>query len=456
MRKVSILFLVTIIISYCSGQETITIIDAEQIASIDSIMNINFPPDEPGAAIIITEEGKEIYKKGFGMANLESGIQMTPEMIFRLGSLTKPFTAVSILLLEEEGKLSVEDDITRFLHDYPTHGAKITIENLLTHTSGIPDFTRFPNARKIEQTQLTTGEILELFKDKPLDFEPGEKFLYSNSGYDVLGAIIESVSGMSYEQFVENNIFQKLEMHHSFYDHPEEEVENKIPGYDKNSNGYKLAPYAAMCAPFSAGGLRSTVGDLAIFNKALHDGKLIPEQELSKVFSPFKLNTGELSYYGYGWYLKPFLGHTAYSHSGNIYGFVTGTLFFPESDIFIAMLSNNTSSLLALSSWKISAILLEEDIETNAKVPVREPEDYTGTYQYNNKQYVVSDGIDGLSLKPAFGEGRLLQIKNDVFYIDGTIVTNTFNRDSTGKVESFTAKNLYFGDELYSARRLIE
>lgn len=381
---------------------------------------------------------------------------MTSNMIFRLGSLTKQFTAVCILLLEEQGKLSVKDDILKYLPDYPTHGVNITIEHLLTHTSGIPCFTKSLNILEIEQTKLTTREILALFQDKPLDFEPGERYSYSNSGYNVLGAIIESVSGITYEQFVEENIFQKLKMMHSFYDHPEEVVKNKIQGYDKRSSGYKLAPYMTMSAPFSAGGLRSTVGDLEIWNKAIQSGKIVSKQKLSEAFAPFILNSGELSFYGYGWELKPFLEHKTYSHSGDIFGFSAGALYFPKKDIYIAILSNNTSSLRLFTSWKISSLLLGEAIEPNSKITLRDPEEYTGTYQHNNKLYKITNGIHGLSLNPAFGQGKLLPMKKDVFYVDETIASYIFNRDSTGMVKSFTVRNLYFGDEWYTALRLIE
>src|SRR5680860_632469 len=215
----NIIYLIAVLFTLgCTSEEKNTKTTSDSLTlSIDSIVNANYLPNEPGAAIIITKGGKDIYAKGFGMANLELEVPMTSEMIFRLGSITKQFTAVSILILEERSKLNVEDDIRLHLPDYPTHGKVITIENLLTHTSGIPSFTSFPNSNEIEQMKLTTSEILDLFKDKPLEFEPGERNSYSNSGYDVLGAIIESVSGITYEEFVETEIFEKLGMHNSCY-----------------------------------------------------------------------------------------------------------------------------------------------------------------------------------------------------------------------------------------------
>ena len=328
----------------CSSEpELLKTSDTFLIRSIDSVMNANYLPDEPGATIIITQNGNDIYSKGFGLANIELDVPMKPEMIFRLGSMTKQFTAVSILILEEQGKLGLKDDIRKHLPNYPTHGEVITIENLLTHTSGIPDFTKSPDILEIEQTKLTTSEILDLFKDKPLEFKPGERYKYSNSGYNVLGAIIESASGKTYEDFVETEIFGKLNMKNSFYDHPEEVVKNKILGYDKDSTGFKRADYMTMCAPFSAGGLRSNVYDLVIWNKAIHEGKLISSERLSKALMPFRLNSGEFSSYGFVWFSDKFKGHQLYHHNGVIFGFRTSGFYFPKEDIFISILSNNTS-----------------------------------------------------------------------------------------------------------------
>ena len=458
MKYILYIFLIFIITNCTSIQEPINEVNIDLMSSIDSIMNANFPVNEPGAVIIITKEGKEIYKKGFGMAHLELDVQMTSEMIFRLGSITKQFTAVSILLLEEQGRLSVKDDIRKHLPDYPTHGSVITIENLLTHTSGIPSFTKFPNRFEIEQMILTTDEILALFKEKPLDFQPGEQYSYNNSGYNILGAIIESVSGMSYENFVEKNIFEKLDMKHSFYDHPEEVVKNKIPGYDRDSLGYKSAAYMTMCAAFSAGGLRSNVEDLATWNKAIHSGKLITKEKLAKAFVPFKLNSGELSDYGFGWFLKSFMGHTAYFHGGGagFFGFRNSGLYLPERDIYVAILSNNPSSNSHNINFIISSHLLGKAIKQNVNIAINDLDEYTGTYQIEGVRIEITNNGNSLSFNAPWDQGQLLAINLDEFYIKGEVASYTFNRDSTGIVESITVKHRFFGDEWTTAKRLIE
>lgn len=451
----STIYLITILLTLsCTDEEThIKTISDSLTISIDSIMNSNYLPNDPGAAIVVTKGGKEIYAKGFGMANLELEVPMTTDMIFRLGSITKQFTAVSILLLEERGELNVKDEIRQHLSDYPTHGKIITIENLLTHTSGIPSFTEFPNSLEIEQMKLTTNEILDLFKDKPLEFEPGESYEYSNSGYDVLGAIIESVSGMTYEEFVENEIFKKLSMNNSFYDHPEEVVKNKILGYDKDSLGYKRADYMTMCAPFSAGGLRSNVHDLAIWNKAIHNGQLISVENLARAFLPFKLNSGELSNYGFGWSSDSFLGHQLYSHDGDIYGFSTSGYYFPKEDIYIAILDNTTASNPWYSNFLISSIILGEEINGTADIDLNKIHAYLGAFQYDENTILISNDSTSLLIDAPWQKGILLATGPNEFYIDGTIISCVFNKDSTGVAESISIKHRFLGDEWVTAVR---
>lgn len=424
--------------------------------SIDSIMNANYLPNEPGAAIIITKNGKEIYSKGFGMANLELNVPMKPEMIFRLGSITKQFTAVSILLLEEQGKLSIKDNICKYLPEYPTHDDVISIENLLTHTSGIPSFTSFPNGFEIEQMKLTTVELLDLFKDKPLDFKPGERFAYSNSGYAVLGAIIESVSKMSYEEFIEREVFEKLGMKYSSYDHPEEVIKNKISGYNKDSLEYKKADYSTMCAPFSAGALRSNVKDLAIWNKAIHEGQLISVENLSRAFMPFELNSGELSNYGFGWSSKSFLNHQLYHHGGGIFGFLTSGFYFPEKDIYVAVLSNNTSSNPELVNFLISTKLLDEPNSNSTNTDKVNVKDLVGTYAIDNSNIEITADSNELFFNASWQKGKLIAKSNKEFYVDGTIMGCIFNQDSTGIIKGITIKHRFFGDEWYTANRILE
>src|SRR5436305_8019244 len=193
-------------------------------AYADLLLAAAYPADQPGAAALVVKDGQVVLRKGYGMANLELGVPAAPEDVFEIGSVTKQFTAAAILLLQERGLLRVEDEITKHLPDYPTHGERITIENLLSHTSGIPSYTSLPEWFPRVREDMSPAALIALFKDKPLDFKPGTRWSYSNSGYIVLGALIEKVSGKSYERFLTEELLQKLGLRHTRIHHPVEVV----------------------------------------------------------------------------------------------------------------------------------------------------------------------------------------------------------------------------------------
>jgi D-alanyl-D-alanine carboxypeptidase len=201
-----------------------------QAQEIDTLLRQTYRPDEPGAAVIVVKDGSVILRGGYGMANLELGVAIEPDMVFRLGSVTKQFTAVVILMLVEEGKLRLDDDITRFLPGYPTHGYHITVEHLLTHTSGIKEHIDMPEWQRLARTDVTLGELIDVFKDQPMVFTPGTRWEYSNSAYVLLGAIIERVTGERYEDVLQRRIFGPLGMSQSGYDHTERIVPGRVAG----------------------------------------------------------------------------------------------------------------------------------------------------------------------------------------------------------------------------------
>ena len=225
--------------------------------AIDTLMSSNFSPQEPGASVIVVKDGKVIFRKGYGLANVELGVAVEPDMIFRIGSITKQFTAVAILMLEEQGKLSVKDEITKYFPDYPTQGKKITVEHLLNHTSGIKSYTSLPEWLPQWRKDFKVDELIALFKDKPMDFAPGDSWSYNNSAYFLLGAIIEKASGQSYADFVEKHIFAPLGMKHSFYDNTERLITRRVAGYSKKGNDFVNCAYLSMSQPYAAGSLIS-------------------------------------------------------------------------------------------------------------------------------------------------------------------------------------------------------
>jgi len=308
---------------------------------IDAVMSEVYRPGQPGAAVIVRKNGETILRKGYGMADLELGVPVAPDMVFRLGSITKQFTAVSILRLAEQGKLGLQDEITKFLPDYPTQGRKITIEHLLTHTSGIQSYTDLAEWLPLGRKDFTLEELIDLFKDKPMQFEPAEQWSYNNSGYILLGAVIEKVSGKTYEAFVDETIFRPLGMKSSYYGSAERIIPRRVPGYQEGKGGFVNAPYLSMTQPYAAGSLLSTVDDLAAWSDAVFSGKLVKKEWLDKAFTPYKLSDGESSGYGYGWFIADFGGHRSIEHGGGINGFTTYEMTFPEDRIFLAILTNS-------------------------------------------------------------------------------------------------------------------
>ncbi len=281
-------------LSACAAAET-------PAARIDQLLSGKFAPDQPGAAVLVTRKGQTVLRKGYGMADLEMNIPIEPDMVFRLGSVTKQFTAVAILMLEEQGRLSVKDPLTKFLPDYPVQGRTITIEHLLTHTSGIHSYTSMPEWRSLWRKDFTLVELIDFFKNQPMDFAPDEQWLYNNSGYILLGAIIEKASGQSYEEFIQTKIFEPLGMKHSHYDLTRRIIPRRVKGYQRAAGGFENAPYLSMSQPYAAGSLASTVDDLALWNNTLWTGTLLKKESLTRAHTPHVLKDGRSTGYGYGW-----------------------------------------------------------------------------------------------------------------------------------------------------------
>ena len=269
-------------------------------SQVDEYLLSHSQPNAPGASVLISKDGKAIYKKAVGMANLELNVPLSTDHVFEIGSITKQFTAVSILMLEEQGKLKVEDNITKYIPDYPTHGKTITIHHLLNHTSGIKSYTSMENFIKNARTDMTPTELIDVFKNEPMDFDPGEKFLYNNSGYILLGHIIEVVSEQSYAEFVQDHIFSKLGMKSSYYGSMTKIIPNRASGY-QDKNGFVNADYLSLTLPYAAGSIMSTVDDLLIWQNAISANKLIKRSSLEKAINGSMLNNGEKIPYGYGW-----------------------------------------------------------------------------------------------------------------------------------------------------------
>lgn len=307
---------------------------------IDSLIQSEFKDKNgPGGVFLISKKGKPIYEKAFGMANLELDHKMNTNSVFQIGSMTKQFTAIAILILEEQGKLKVSDPVSKYISSYP-NGNNITIHQLLTHTSGIKDFTKMKALQDIAQKEMTPEQMVDFFKNEPMDFAPGEKFEYNNSGYVVLGYIIELVSGGTYQDFIKKNIFDKAGMTNSSYASDRKIVKNRAFGYHKKSFGYVNKTVINFSVPFSSGSLMSTLDDMLKWQKALNQNLLLSHKNQIKAFTKYKLNNGQEIEYGYGWHLKNINGNPTREHGGSIFGFKSMAVYIPEKDIYVVGFSN--------------------------------------------------------------------------------------------------------------------
>ena len=406
----------------------------------DQLLASAYPADQPGAAALVMKDGKVVLRKGYGMANLELGVPVSPDMVFELGSITKQFTAASILLLQERGQLRVEDEITRYLTDYPTHGQKITVENLLTHTSGIPSYTGLAEWLPRVREDMKLADLIALFKDKPLEFNPGERWAYDNSGYILLGAIVEKVSGKSYEQFVEEEIFQKLGMTHSRYGHVEELVPLRATGYARDDKGFRNANYLSMTQPYAAGSLMSTVDDLAIWDRALGSEALLKKASLDRMFTPFKLRSGLQTHYGYGIGVTDVEGKRAIEHGGGIFGFVTHMARIPEERVFVAILSNNEASDPSPDalSLRILAKAIGKPVEERKTVELdaKTLAEYVGVYRFDEQttRSITREGSKLFSQRSGGSKSEILATARDELFFKESGARLHFRRDAQRKV----------------------
>ncbi|WP_276372180.1 serine hydrolase [Chryseolinea sp. H1M3-3] len=317
-------------------------------------------------SVLVAEKGKVIYKKGFGLAEMEWNIPNQPDTKHRLGSITKQFSSMLIMQLVEQGKLKLDVPISTYLPDYPKKtGAIITIHHLLTHTSGIPNMTSFPGFLKnVSINAYTPEQLVNMSADSTLEFKPGERFAYSNSGYLLLGYIIEKVTGKSYEQVLRENILTPLKMNNTGYDHHELLLKNRASGYEKNGRQYVNAKFLDMSVPYAAGAMYSTVEDLYLWDQALYTNQLLRKENMELLFAKHIPSGG--GHYGYGWGIGEIpLGNTAakietVGHGGGINGFNTQITRVLSDKSLIVLLNNTGGAPLNEMTNAIAAILYDK------------------------------------------------------------------------------------------------
>jgi CubicO group peptidase (beta-lactamase class C family) len=314
---------------------------AQGVASeVDRYLNAAVETGKFSGSVLIARNGEVLVSKGYGMANMELGVPNTPRMKFRIGSLTKQFTAMAVMILQERGKLSVRDSVCKYVPDCPRDWTEITLHHLLTHTSGIQDLLSFPDFQQTMALPSPVAQTVNRFKNKPLDFRPGTKFKYSNSGYVLLGYIIELVSGRPYEAYLRENIFEPLKMSNSGSDHNDLIIVNRAAGYTKRDGGVINAPYIDMSIPTGGGSLYSTAEDLFLWDQALYTEKLVTKKSLAAMFTPYATaDWGDGA--AYGWFVgRDKSNHNYLGFVGGINGFAAQIMRYPDEKLLVVVLSN--------------------------------------------------------------------------------------------------------------------
>lgn len=312
---------------------------------IDQLLGQAYTPAGPGAAVLLAKDGQTLYRWAIGLANLELSVPLAPEMIFRIAALTKPFTAQAVLMLAEAGQLAVTDSVAKYLPECANLAA-ITLEHLLTHTSGLVDYTTLPEWWAVHRQDLSVAELLALFTGRPLESAPGARWAYNDSGYILLGAVIEAVAGQTYAQFIEQQLLAPLGMHQSSYEDVSRVLPGRVTGYQVVEAGYQNAEYLSPSHTYAAGALLSTVDDLARWSQALFTGRVLQPETLRHAFTPYRLTDGNLTSYGYGWFTAERQGRTQIEHPGALPGFAHYIVGIPAERLVAVVLSNRASQNL--------------------------------------------------------------------------------------------------------------
>lgn len=367
----ALLFTLAICCFACTGQvssqENAEAPKGSHAEQIEALVNRYVDFDQFNGSILVAEKGEVIYKNGFGMANFEWEVPNTSDTKFRLASVTKQFTACAVMQLVQAGKLDLNEPISSYLPDYPkATGDLITLHHLMTHTSGIPNYTDDGSYQDIMILQTSVEELIERFKDLPLEFAPGKQFNYSNSGYVLLGAIIEAAAGESYAEVLTEQIFEPLGMTNSGYEQTGTVMDKRAAGYYKMGRTLKNANYIHMSGPFSAGALYSTVEDMFLWDQSWYTNQLLNEENRNLVFTKHISQGSE--FYGYGWDIDVIKagGVTALSkdvvaHSGFINGFNTRITRLIEDGSCIIILNNTSGAPLYHMSTAITGILYDQE-----------------------------------------------------------------------------------------------
>lgn len=444
----TIVFFLQSAIAYCQLGSS-----SSEEADLDSLISVRLPSIAPGAVVLIAEKGEVIYRNAFGLSNMESGGTMKPEYIFRIGSITKQFTAVGILQLVEDRKIGLEDHIGKYLPDYPSPGNAITINQLLNHTSGIRNYLELDAGEGVNVLSLTPEQVVNIFKKEPLKFAPGTAFDYSNSNYFLLAYLIERITGKPYEEYLENNIINRAGLQHTFYANFKTDSLNfrHAKAYSKFDKGYETAELEPVNLLYGAGALESNVDDLLGWHKALYAGKLIKKSTLRIATRPSTLANGERIDYGYGFYLKDLAGEATVEHSGSTDGYQSDMIYLPKQDLLFITLFNCYEAdmdwqILTNDLVKLYLGKNDNEIELNEN----QLKQYVGLYEVvanevSHKMKITLDSkqlyVEALNPEDRLPKVKLYPQETHKFYIKEAPLRFEFTPNSDGKSFMLTTYN---------------
>jgi D-alanyl-D-alanine carboxypeptidase len=396
--------------------------DAELVARVDALA-AGALADGPAAgfSIEIVRHRRVVVRKGYGQANVELAAPARPTTVYRIGSLTKQITAAAIMKLVEQGRVHLDDDLARWVPELPLHGKRVTVEQLLTHTSGIKDYTELPAFDRQSALENTHEEVLGFLRDQPLDFAPGEHWKYDNTGYFLLGLIIERAARKPYARFVEDELLRPVGLVHTRYCDNAPILAERAAGYALYDEQLVNAAPLGMAAPFAGGGMCSTADDLANWAQALAGGRVVSATSYAKMTTAARPKDGHDTFYGFGLRLCPLYAHAAVHHTGHINGFAGFLATLPDDDVTIAVLGNTEGQAVDALADRIVRVALGVPLDTIADLPA-DAARYIGIYEspvFRVEVYVSRGRLVSRDVTKPHEVRRLLHQGGDLFVLGG-------------------------------------
>jgi len=358
---------------------------------IDSLVNAALQRPVAAMSVAVIKGRDTLVMKGYGMADVENDVAATPLTVYRIGSITKQFTSAAVMQLVESGKIGLDDDITKYLPNAPTHGRRVLVRHLLNHTSGIPSYTDVgPRFGRVARLDLSHDSLIAIIARDSLMFEPGTTFYYNNTGYFLLGMLLEKVTGQPYGTYLQEKLFGPLGLAGTTYCGTRPIIKHRAQGYDAERGQLVNSEFLSMDLPYAAGSLCSTVGDLARWTAALHSGRVVSSASYGQMTTPVKLSSGRAMSYGFGLFADTLGSHRVISHGGGINGFISQLAYYPDDTLTVAVLANTSPAPSAQVATNIARIVLgmsliaapppPKDLPTTAELRAK----LVGTYSLKN------------------------------------------------------------------------